>query len=304
LIVVVRFGSYNLLDLYMKPDASGEQDRYQRVYEVIRTAQVDVLAVQELIADGEDKAALAGRRLFELAEAVGMRCDVRPNQPAVAVGTHRFHTGLLWADGIESTGRLGAYGAGNFWHSLARVDLDVGGQVVRHASFHATPFGRHMRADHSERVLSATLRQAPKGPNLIGGDWNSLSSDRINDGKDFYDPDPWTDQPWHPDFVFQCGWTYDATGQRIHQADRMPADVLYAGGFRDVAAELGAPWENTCGHWDGGADPLGARRLDRILGSADVLAALTGYEVIRTPLAEQASDHLPVVVSYDPTRIH
>lgn len=49
---MVRFATYNLLDMYAS-DTADEQARYERVYEVIRSLDVDVLAVQEVIARSE-----------------------------------------------------------------------------------------------------------------------------------------------------------------------------------------------------------------------------------------------------------
>jgi endonuclease/exonuclease/phosphatase family metal-dependent hydrolase len=221
---------------------------------------------------------------------------------------------LLWRDGIEPVGGWGAYGSGNFWHSVAQLTFDVGGPKVRHGSFHARPFGRQSRADEAERLAHVVNRPASRPAGLIGGDWNCLSADWIaddgsvprHDGTEpqqqmrYYDPDPWTEQPWHGDFAFQCDWGYEPSGRRWHRADRRPADILYASGLADAAAALAAPWENTCGHWNSGADPLGARRLDRILVTHEVRPALVRYEVVRTELAKSASDHLPVIVEYDP----
>lgn len=161
----VRFGSYNLLNMYASEDSREQTARYARVATMIQALDVDVLAVQELIADGDDKVALAGRRLSQLAEATGLRCEYAPGKPAVAIGNHRFHTALLWRDGVTPTGGWGAYAGVNVWHSLALVHLDVGAtRPIKFGSFHATPFGKNRRADEAERVLSP--RQS--GPGSAG----------------------------------------------------------------------------------------------------------------------------------------
>lgn len=48
------------------------------------------------------------------------------------------------------------------WHFLAKLHLDVGGVIVQHATFHATPFGRYRRADECERVVSTMTRPASR----------------------------------------------------------------------------------------------------------------------------------------------
>ena len=46
----------------------------------------------------------------------------------------------------------------DFWHGLGWVTLDVGGPVVRHAVYHASPFGKKIRADQSEIVVATLAR--------------------------------------------------------------------------------------------------------------------------------------------------
>uniref|UniRef100_UPI003F498B93 hypothetical protein n=1 Tax=Amycolatopsis sp. CA-096443 TaxID=3239919 RepID=UPI003F498B93 len=272
-----------------------------------------VVAVMEIIADGEDKAALAGRRLHELAEATGLECCYVPNTPAVAIGNQKFHVGLLWTDNIAPTGGWGAYAGTNMWHSEAKLHFDVGARTpVQHAAYHAPPFGRFRRADEAERVLSTMTRPDNRPPGLIAADWNGVSADRVfrpgwsneiggeSDRWVLYDPDPYVGKSkrWHGDLVYQAKWEYDDTGQRRWQADREPGEVLYAGGLRDVAAALDAPWQTTVGHWPEG-DPYGERRIDAIRVTEEIVPALRGYEVINTELTRSASDHLPIVAVYD-----
>jgi hypothetical protein len=297
---MVRFASYNMLDLYLK-DTPDELERRERVYQVIREINPDVLAAEEIIADGDDKAVLAAKRVAELAEATGLQCEYVPGKVAVAVGNHRFNVALLWRPGIEYAGGWGEYAGTNMWHCEARLHLDVGGTVVQHAAFHATPFGRFRRADEFERVHSTMTRPENRPPGLIGADWNAVSADRRTDGQ-YYDPDPYANKPWHPDFVYQCDWDYDEHGIRRHWADRRPGEVLVAGGLQDAAAVLDSPWQTTVGHWPVG-DPYGERRIDAIKVTRELAPALRGYQVFNTPLAVSASDHLPIAVDYDPAEI-
>lgn len=320
----MRFVSYNLLNY------GTDADRADLNHQVINGLRTDalaagdglVLAVQEVIADGEDKAELAGRKLQELAEATDLECRYAPNKPAVAVGNHRFHVGLLWTEGITPEGGWGAYSGTNMWHSEAKLHFDVGARTpVQHASYHAPPFGRYRRADEAERVLSTMTRPDNRPPGLIAGDWNAVSADRVfrqgwiseDDAEPdrwvLYDKDPYTGRdasgelkPWHGDLVYQAKWEYDSEGRRRWWADREPGEVLYAGGLRDAAAALNAPWQTTVGHWPEG-DPYGERRIDAIRVTEEVEPALRGYEVINTELSRSASDHLPVVVTYAPTAI-
>jgi endonuclease/exonuclease/phosphatase family metal-dependent hydrolase len=310
----VLFTTYNVLDLFVA-DSAAETEHYERVVESIRELGTDVLAVQEI--RGADAVTVTAR-LRQLADDVGMRCLVPAaglpagvRHPALAMGTRGFHCGLLWRGEIEPvTGSLRTLGRGHFWHSLAAVTLDVGGRQVRHAAFHATPFGRLLRADQNERLVA--MLTGPRGslPLLVGADWNTESADRVWDeaaGRwELYEPrDPYAGVAWMDDMIYQCEWDYDECGQRRHRADRRPGDVLWAGGLHDAAAVLRAPWQATVGHHPG--DRYGnvgiSRRIDAIRVTRHLLEALRAHHVTATELTRQASDHLPVTVEYAPAAV-
>ncbi len=300
----VLFSTYNMLDL-----SSSEGSHYAAVIEVIRSLGTDVLAVQEILAPDPDTAA---ERLRRLAADTGMHCDAPSGgvpAPALAFGGHGYHVGLLWRDGIEPLpDSLRCHGGRDFWHGLAQVTLDVGGTLVRHASFHAAPFGRDLRVAQNERLVAAVTRPPGRPPALIGADWNTECADRVLvDGQwRLFEPeDPYADAPWFADLVYQCEWDYDRTGRRWHRADRRPGDVLWSGGLHDAAAVLGAPWRPTTGHHP--ADVYGAhgirRRVDAVRVTAGLVPALDGYEVCEPADAAVASDHLPVTVEYSVSRV-
>jgi endonuclease/exonuclease/phosphatase family metal-dependent hydrolase len=307
----VRFATYNLLDLF-DADTAAEQDRYRQVQEVIGGLAADVLAVQEIRAP---QAEAARTRLRQLAADAGMKCvvpgpDEEPGRTALANGTRGYYCGLLWRPEIEPVpGSFREAPAGRLWHGAGWLTLDLGGIRVRHATFHATPFGRRLRADQNELLL-AMLRTGPdRGlPLLIGADWNTESADRILDEASgnlvLYEPgDPFADVTWYEGLIHQCDWDYDIRGRRRHWADRRPGDVLFAGGLSDAAAVLRAPWQPTVGHF--AADGYGSRgirrRIDAIRVTRQVVPALRAYHVTDTEVARAASDHLPVCVDYEPS---
>jgi endonuclease/exonuclease/phosphatase family metal-dependent hydrolase len=317
----VRFGTYNLLDLFAA-DSAEQQRHYETVIEVIRELDADVLAVQEILAPD---AGTAARRLRQLAGDVGMSCEVPgPGGPggsggagasgggdgsseaAIAFGGHGYHVGLMWRDGIEPVpGSLRCYGGRDFWHGLALLTLDVGGPLIRHGSFHASPFGRRLRADQNERLVAAVTRPRREPPVLVGADWNTESADRGPDGMLYEPADPYAGVDWFADLIYQCQWDYDEQGRRRHRADREPGDVLWAGGLHDAAAVTGAAWQPTTGHHP--ADAYGARgvrrRIDAVRVTGELVPALRTHRVIDTPPARSASDHLPVLVEYHPAAI-
>jgi endonuclease/exonuclease/phosphatase family metal-dependent hydrolase len=305
------FSTYNTLDLFADDSAAG-REHYRMVVEVARALDPDVLAVQEIRAE-DQKTAQA--RMMQLASDIGMNCTVPgtsggPGRPVLAMGTRGYHAGLMWREGIGAVpGSLRAYGKGDFWHSLACVTLDVGGQRVRHASHHATPFGRLMRADQNER-LTAVVKHSREQPVIIGADWNTECADRVYDQARgawvlYEQRDPFSGISWFDGLVYQCEWDYDERGQRRHWADRRPGDVLWAGGLHDAAAALRAPWQATVGHHpdDSYAAHGIRRRIDAVRVTSPVLAALRAHHVDGTEPARRASDHLPVTVEYLPAAI-
>jgi len=306
----VLFTTYNLLDLGADGSAAGAE-HYATVAESIRALRTDVLAVQEICAPGLPA---ARELLLRLADDTGLRCLV-PSPggeavPALCPGSRGYHLGLLWRDGIEPV--PGSFHGRNadFWHALGWVTLDVGGRAVRHAVYHASPFGKKIRADQSEIVVAALARPDGRVPALVGADWNGESADRVRDpatGRwELYEPgDPYAGADWFEDLVHQCEWDYDEQGRRRHRVDRAAGEVLWAGGLHDAAAVLRAPWQPTAGHYRG--DPYAARgirrRIDAVRVTPEVIPALRAHRVTDTELTRRASDHLPVTVGYDPSAI-
>src|SRR5262245_21860497 len=166
----VLFTTYNLLDLGADGSAAGA-GHYATVAESIRALHTDVLAVQEICAPGLPAARAL---LLRLAGDTGLRCLV-PGPggeavPALCPGSRGYHLGLLWRDGIEPVPGSFHSRHADFWHALGWVALDVGGPVVRHAAYHASPFGRKIRADQSEIVVASLARPGRRVPALVGAD--------------------------------------------------------------------------------------------------------------------------------------
>jgi endonuclease/exonuclease/phosphatase family metal-dependent hydrolase len=287
---VTTFLSINAFNLY-RTDTDAAQARYAQIEDLIRSVDADVIAVQEIIAEGETTAAkrptaVAGLR--RLATAVDRRCDV-DGQPAVAVGGIIHHTGLLWRDGITpvpgSLHTLTREGAG-MWHCAVSVILDLGGPHLRVGSVQLSPFDLTWSTMDTSQLLR--VFNADSVPGLLGGDYNCVGADPG------YDPDPYTGQPWHPDHVYQLTDTGDV--------DRRPAHRLESprlGRMRDCARLAGAPWTATTGHHPGDHHP--PRRIDRWYATHHLPEqAVITVEVLDAARIGQATDHLPLLTTTDP----
>ncbi|MBB3665922.1 endonuclease/exonuclease/phosphatase family metal-dependent hydrolase [Prauserella sediminis] len=290
---MLRITTANLRDIY-DPDRPDEE-RWARVEAMLDTIQPDVLAVQELIAREPDKRDGAADALRKLGSALGMSCEV-DGEPVVAVGGGIHHVAVLWrSDRISAVPgtvqRLERSPAG-MWHSCVAVDLDVNGHAIRIGSTHLSPFDGLSRAQDARQVHRAMARTA--GPcGLVGGDWNSLSSDVQ------FDPDPYAPaieagRTWDPDWAYQ----YRADGELDRDAARW---LEGPGGMRDCVMLAGGDWAPTVGHVPDAHPP---RRIDRWLATpAMPAAAITDVQVAPLDLVGDASDHRPVVVTVDEARL-
>ena len=215
----------------------------------------------------------------------------------------------MWRDGIEAVpGSLRCYGGRDFWHGLALVTLDVGGTRIRHGAFHATPFGRGMRADQNERLVAAVTRPAGEPPVLVGADWNTECADRVLTGQAWrlYEPaDPYAgvELVRRSHLPVPVGLRRARTPQALGRP--RPGDVLWAGGLHDAAAVTGARWQPTAGHHPD--DVYGAhgvrRRIDAVRVTGPLVPAMRAHHVHDTGPARAASDHLPVTVEYLPAAV-
>ncbi len=254
----LRLMQYNLLDLYMH-DTAAERERWTKVYDVINKHQPDVLAVQELAArrtdefgDSHPDPELAGRRLVELADAVGMQCTVENpalggSRATVGISPLGYHVGLLWRDGIEPIPRTWRHfgRSSGLWHSLATITFDFGGHPVTVLNYHWSPFSSVWRGTEAARLAMATYG---KRHCIAMGDANQFGSDVVTlpDGsRRYYDQDR-LDRS-HTRVMSHLAPTGDPlTGEVGLEIDRTPARLVRQGaGMTDVAAALDAAWEPT-----------------------------------------------------------
>ncbi len=309
----VRMMSYNLYNY------GAASPRRESVHEVIRAADPDVLAVQEIHAPGDNPRPRAAQLVRELAAATGLCCETTGGQITVAVGNMGYHVAVLWRPGL--TPLNWQPWSATLHHAMGTLVLDIGGTPVAHATAHLTPFGRGQRVDEAEKVV-ATMTRPPAVGGLLGMDANCVLADhvllRVEHGDPTpypqdektryirYDSDPFAHATeWSPEFVYQCDRgespnTYLPGEKRPWRADRRTGDVL-AAGLADAAVLTGTPWQQTAGHWP--SDPYPDRRFDTLRVTPAFAPAVTDFQVIRTDLALSASDHLPIMTTYTPDRI-
>lgn len=285
----------------------------------IREIKPDFLALQEVRVDESrppsEWAAEASAIIQQLAAECGLtattlRSDGVPGPTAMANNAHRgWYTALLWnPESVKPvSGSFRPYGAPDFWHGFTTMAFDVGAaEPVTVGSYHGDPIRVGWRLNEAYRIKSAFRTTGGAKPGFVLGDFNALSAATVPgpDGQPrYYDEEPYCEQD-HDDLEYQL-LPGTIGGEQL--ADRRQSEALLRKGYMvDAAAHLGAPWEPTVGHWEDGRgdpDPWGPRRIDLILASRSVAPALTGYQAHHSAAAEEASDHLPVYVDFDPSKI-
>ena len=260
--------SYNLL----VGGRDGEDDRRERAQiELVNELKPDVLFVQE--AKGFDDK--GGRRLYEWERFTGMRGFLAL---ALHSGQHVaiFVRAPLRAVGFETDTE-------HFHHALAKltVALPDSDQEVILLSTHLCPNGPAIRRCEAAYLASYA---SPDRLMLLGGDFNSGSP---------HDPEP-------PD------WKRLAPH---HRARHFSGDVerfdcsalahLDAAGWVDIGHRLDkakTPTVPTPAYRHGEFPTM---RCDYLLASMALARKAVAYEVVRNAITESASDHYPVLATFD-----
>ncbi|MEH1124746.1 hypothetical protein [Micromonospora sp. CPCC 206061] len=268
---MIRFWTYHLTDSELTE-------------RVVRYAAPDVIAVQGLPGQSQDRAEAA---LLRLADATGLVCRLGRDHtgPVAAVrGGHDLAVGIMWqrevwADRLD----MRVYTGPEWWHALLLVELLVEDRWVWHGSYHAPPAeGGRRRPNEAIQVVTAMQRACP---GLIGGDWDNEYHYLDRHGLWLANPSP------------------GAVLLNPHDGvDRAAASILCGGHLYDAAVKLGPRRPVTTGHWPGAED--GYRAADSVMATADAVDAIRERLILHTDEARRASGHTPTGVLYDPRAIH
>jgi endonuclease/exonuclease/phosphatase family metal-dependent hydrolase len=177
---------------------------------------------------------------------------------------------------------FGADGA-HFHHALAtlKIGLPDNGKPLTCISAHLCPNGPAVRRRETAYLA---VHAAPDTLTLLTGDFNSASP---------HDPEPegFEALPAH----FRARYLADD----LRTADRSVLAQLEAAGWVDVGHALGGsnmPTVPTAGFND---TEFPVMRCDYILASKALAAGAVSYEVIRTSATDMASDHYPVLATFE-----
>lgn len=281
---LLRHVSYNLLDYGRRPV---DERRLTRVRATIGDADGDVYSIQEIYGETPEERSAT---FAELANSLGMEYrapaagDMPPSEPVFDPGRGVRGVGVMWRPGriVAVAGTRRIYDRTRLHGGMAMVRLRIEDQVdITVASSHWAPrYPRH-RAD--DAVYQAVEIARLGGHAVLGGDYNEVFPS---------DPDPYETVPWDPQYLGKAQPTEHGYGRARHDG----MHELRNGGLHDPADRISADWFATTGHW--GENTL-AKRIDGPWVTEAVAAAAVSIRALATPVAEQASDHLPVLLDID-----
>lgn len=241
--------------------------------QLINEVRPDVFLMQE--AKGFD--ATGGAWLYALEQQIGMRGFL-----AIAP-----RTGQNVAIFIRSPLQPLSFEADNshFHHALATLKVAVPGceQPITLISAHLCPNGPEVR--RREAAYLAT-QSSPDKLTLITGDFNSASP---------HDPAPgdWSALPPHHRVRYLA--------DDLHHLDHSVLARMEAAGWVDLGHQLDpavTPTVPTAAYRD---VEFATMRCDYVLASRSLASKARGYEVLRNQITDKASDHYPILATFELT---
>lgn len=256
--------------LFAGRDGADDRRAHAQV-EVIKALAPDVFLMQE--GRGFDQNGAAW--LYALEAAIEMRGFL-----AVAPRTGQ-HTAIF----VRAPLRPLAFDAdgANFHHALATLTVTAPGlqQSLKFMSAHLCPNGAEVRRREAAYL---SLQPDPQSLCLLAGDFNSVSPHD-------HEPPDFAQLPPHHRARYL---DYDG-----RDADRTVLARLEAAGWIDVAHTLGAHQAPTVPAAAFKATEFATMRCDYMMVSRPLAAGARSCRVIRTPLTDTASDHYPVLASFE-----
>lgn len=252
----------------------GSDDRRAKLQmNLINDLKPDVFLMQEaksLEANGKV-------RFYALEAQIGMR-GFLALAPRTGQNTAIFIRQPLRPVSFDSDGA-------NFHHVLAtlKVALPDSNQQITFMSAHLCPSGPEVRR---REATFLAVRADPDTLNLLTGDLNSVSP---------HNPEPEGIDLLPPHH--RARYLADDPCR----ADRSVLSKLEAAGWVDIGHSLGASGTPTVPAAGFSNTEFPKMRCDYLLASRKLAARACHYEVIRTPETEIASDHYPVLGTFDLT---
>lgn len=247
------------------------EHRARAQIELIREFKPDVFLMQE--AKGFE--ANGGAWLYALEKEIGMR-GFLALAPRTGQHVAIFIRKPLLPVSFDGDGAL-------FHHALAtlKVALPHSDRVITFLSAHLCPNGPHVRLREAAHLA---VHAAPDRLTLLTGDFNSASP---------HDPDPtdWAALPAHHRTRYLA--------EDLQGVDRKVLAQLEAAGWVDLGHRLDEDKTPTVPTAAFQGTEFATMRCDYLLASQALAERACSYQVIRTQATDMASDHYPVLATFD-----
>lgn len=230
--------------------------------------------------------------VFLMQEAKGFEANGRALVHALEaqIGMRGFlavapHTGQNVAIFIREPLRPVSFGAdgAHFHHALAtlKVALPESQRMMTLISAHLCPNGPIVRRREAAYLA---VQAAPDNYSLLTGDFNSASP---------HDPEP---EGLH---ALPAHHRARYLAEDLQAADRSVLTHLESAGWVDVGHALGASGIPTVPTLGFTGTEFAVMRCDYVMASKALAACAKSYQVIRAPVTDMASDHYPVLATFD-----
>ncbi len=245
--------------------------RAQAQVSLINELRPDVFLMQE--AKGFD--ANGNARLFALESLIGMRGFLAA-APRTGQNVAIFIREPLRPVSFEADST-------HFHHALATLQLVLpnSDKKITFISAHLCPNGSDVRRREAAYLA---VHAAPQNLTLLTGDFNSAS--------------PHDDEPEGFDLL-PAHHRARYLADDLCSADRSVLAHLEAAGWVDVGHALGGSNSPTVPTTGFTGTEFAVMRCDYMMASAALASYAQSYQVIRTPLTDMASDHYPVLASFE-----
>jgi endonuclease/exonuclease/phosphatase family metal-dependent hydrolase len=248
-----------------------DDHRAQAQIGLIDQLKPDVFLMQEAKGFDANGAAL----LYDWESSIGMR-GFLAIAPRTGQNVAIFIREPLRPVAFEADGE-------NFHHALAtlKVMLPGSSRILTLISAHLCPNGPTVRRREAAYLA---VQAAPDNLTLLTGDFNSAS--------------PHDSEPEGFD-ALPAQYRARYLAEDLHTADRSVLAHLEAAGWVDVGHALGGSNIPTVPAAGFTGTEFASMRCDYILASKALAAHAASYKVIRTPVTDIASDHYPVLTTFE-----
>jgi len=209
-------------------------------------------------------------------------------QPAVAIGGTIHHTALLWRAGSPRSPAPCAR-----WNATTPACGTAPSPPCSTSAVHCcgslgTPEPLRSALGRAGRQPTPAGPARRRHPRILAGDFNGLGASAS------LDPDPYTDTDWHPDFAHPL----DLNG---HVDRRAAIRLERLGRMADCARLAAAEWAPTTGHHLNDRTLTGDR--PDLRHPPHPREAVIAHHTADPDLVAQSTDHCPVAVDIDPSRL-